>query len=120
MKNVKIIGFGILNFIIRFAIGGFLFLGIKIDPVGFLYGFLLTLTAFTSSYLLLRFAIKPVKLKEALIISVIWAFMALVFDIATAEPIVRIPISSLFGEIQTWTRLSVIILAAFFATSKKR
>jgi short subunit fatty acids transporter len=118
LSPIKLIGFGIVNYAIRFAVGGFLFLGLKMNPTGFLYGFLLTLTAFVVAYLLMRFFLKPKSKKEAFLAAGMWILIAFALDAATAEPIVRVPVESLFREPQTWTRALVILLAAPFAIRK--
>ena len=111
----KIILFGFINYIVRFAVGGFLFMGIKMNPIGFWYGSLLTLTALISTLIFLKFIIKPKTSKSAAKTIIIWILIALALDIVTAEPIVHVNISYLLSEIQTWTRLLIMFLAIPFA-----
>ncbi len=118
MKTSKILGFGLVNFILRFIVGGVLYMGIKMDPMGFGYGFLMTLTAGVVAYVLLKFVMKPVTTTEALKIAFVWIIIALVIDVLTAEPIVKVSVSSLFSELQTWTRLAVMLLVAPFTVRK--
>lgn len=93
-------------------------MGIKMDPMGFGYALLLTLTALVVAYVLLKFAMKPQSSSQALNIAFVWVIMALVIDVLTAEPIVKVSINTLFGELQTWTRLAVILLIAPFTVKK--
>ncbi len=118
MKTTKILGFGLVNFIIRFIVGGILYMGIKMDPIGFWYGFLMTVTAGVVAYILLKSVMKPQTTGEALKIAFVWIIIALIIDVLTAEPIVKVSVSSLFSELQTWTRLAVILLIAPFTVSK--
>jgi hypothetical protein len=118
MRIFKIILFGIIAFAIRFAVGGALYMGAKINPQGFWYGVILSFVAFLATLIFLRFVIKPKSLREALGIAVLWTIFAIILDIASAGPILHVPIRYLFSEIQVWTRLIAIIIAAFFAVRK--
>ncbi|TSC64668.1 MAG: hypothetical protein G01um1014106_19 [Parcubacteria group bacterium Gr01-1014_106] len=71
MKVLKIVGFGILNFIGRFIVGGILFMGLKMDPEGFLFGAILTITAFVLAYILLRYIMPPSTLAAAVQIAIV-------------------------------------------------
>jgi|SRR3989344_897649 len=119
-RILKIIGFGVLNFLVRFLVGGILFQAIKMDPLGFWFGFLLTATALIVSYLLLRFVVKPQSVKEAVIIALVWIVIALFFDIITAKPIVGVSVFFLFSQIQAWARLLVILAVAPLTAQKAR
>ena len=116
----KIIGFGVLAFLARFIVGGILFQGIKINPLGFWFGFLVTVTALIVAYVLLRFVMKPQSAKEAVFIAIVWVVMALFLDVVTAKPIVGVSISFLLSQIQVWTRLLVIVLVAPFTVQKAK
>ncbi|HYE22734.1 MAG TPA: hypothetical protein VD998_04050 [Verrucomicrobiae bacterium] len=118
MKTLKILGFGLINYIVRFAVGGALFMGAKMNPTGFWYGFILTAVAFVVSLLLLKFVMKPSSLSESLRVAFIWVIMCLALDAATAKPIVQVDLGFLFTEIQTWTRSLIILVAALFAVKK--
>lgn len=120
MRITKILGIGLLNYLIRFAVGGVLMMGVKMDPEGLAFGVILTVVAFLAAIGLLRFVIKPATLKEALTVAVSWVIIALILDILTAQPIVKVPASYLLSELQTWTRLAAILLAAPLAVSGSR
>jgi len=117
-KGLRRLGWGFVNYLVRFFVGGVLFMGIKMNPEGFTYGFLLTATAAVTAYCLLRFIVKPHSLKEAIKISLAWATLALILDITTAQPIIGIDASYLLSEVQTWTRLLAIIAVAPFVIQK--
>src|SRR3989344_5866351 len=114
-RTVKVIGFGLINFIARFIVGGILLLGVKMNPTGLGFGSLITVVALVIAYVLLKFVMKPRTIKEALGIAGVWVVMALVLDMVTAEPIVGVTVPYLFSELQTWTRLVVILIVAPFA-----
>ena len=119
-RIVKIIGFGVLAFLTRFLVGGILFQGIKMNPLGFWFGFLITVTALIVAYVLLRFVMKPQSVKEAVFIAIVWVVIALFLDIVTAKPIVGVSVSFLLSQIQAWTRLLVIVLVAPFTVQKTK
>ncbi len=119
MRIAKIVGFGLVNYAVRFAVGGLLYKVVAMNPLGFGYGFLLTLTAFVASFIFLRFVIKPITLNEALFIAGVWVVMALVLDIVTAQPIVGVTPSYLLQELQTWTRLLAVLAAGFFSVRQR-
>ncbi len=119
MKTVKLVGFGILNYAVRFAVGGLLYKAVEMDPLGFWYGFLLTLTALIASFIFLRFVIKPANLGEAMFAAGVWVVIALALDIITAEPIVGVTPVYLLQETQTWTRLIAVFLAGLFAARSR-
>ena len=106
--------FGIANYLIRFVVGGVLFMGVKLNPEGFAFGFLLTATALVTAYCLLKFVIKPQSLGEGMAIALVWAGIALVLDILTAEPVVGVSASYLLTQPQAWTRLLAIVAVAPF------
>jgi hypothetical protein len=114
----KIVGFGVLNFLGRFLVGGILFRGIKMDPNGFAFGVLLTLTALIVTYVLLRFVMKPASIKEAVSISIVWVSTALLLDVLTAQIVVGVSVAYLLSELQTWTRLLAIVAVAPFTLKK--
>lgn len=116
-RAVAIVGLGLVNFLARFLAGGVLFLGVKLDPTGLAFGFSMTITALLAAYLLLRLVVRPRTVREAVGIGVIWAVLALVLDVATAEPIVGVTVSYLLSELQTWTRLAVIVAVAPFTVA---
>ncbi len=118
MNIFKILLFGLINYAIRFAIGGFLYMGIAMNPVGFWYGFSMTLTSLILTIIFLKFVIKPETRKNAASTITIWILIALILDIVTARPIIHIDISYLLSEIQTWTRLFVMFLAVLFIKNK--
>ena len=120
MNNItKTIGYGIVNFLIRFIIGGILFMGVKMNPITPPYGIILTLVALITAYVLLRYVMKPSSVNEAITIAVIWIIIALVLDVITAKPIVKVEVSTLLREWQTWTRLLVMLVVAPFSVSPK-
>lgn len=114
---IKLLIWGIVNFIARFAVGGVLYKG-GMDPVGFLYGALLTLTALIVAYVLARFVMKPATQKEAWKIGIVWVLIALVLDMVTAEPIVGVTVGLLLSELQTWTRLAAIVVGVMLGVKK--
>lgn len=118
MKIIKITVLGIICFAIRFAFGGFLMMGVGIDPTSILFGLSLTLMAFVIAFLLLKFVMKPTTIKEALMIAGIWVAIVLILDTILEPIVVGITISEVFGEIQTWTRAFIILLAAPFSFRK--
>ncbi len=111
MKVFKIILFGLINYFLRFALGGFLYMGTNMNPIGFWYGFSLTTASFIFTLIFLKFVIKPETTKNAIGIIFTWILIALVLDIISAGPVVHIEIGYLLSEIQTWTRLFVMFLA---------
>ncbi len=119
IRRANIFFVGLLNFFLRFLVGGVLLLGAKLNPTSLLFGFLLTLTALVVAVLLLRFVVKPTSLREALAVSVVWVGIALLLDVVTAEPIVKVSVPYLFSEPQTWTRLAAIVVAAPLAVRKQ-
>ncbi|TSC71740.1 MAG: hypothetical protein G01um101438_942 [Parcubacteria group bacterium Gr01-1014_38] len=112
MRVLKVIGFGILNFVGRFLVGGILFAGLKINPETFVFGATLTVTAFLLAYGLLRFVMRPPTRAAAVKIAFVWILIAALFDAMTAGPIVNVSAAYLFSEVQTWTRLLAILVAA--------
>jgi hypothetical protein len=118
-KAVKVLIFGILNFLARFIVGGVLFMGLKMNPTGWAFNIILTIAALAAAYLLLRFAMKPVNLTEALTIAAVWAVIALALDAITAQPIVGVPAAFLLSQVGTWTRSLVILVAAPFSLRQK-
>jgi len=120
MNYFKIITFGVVNYLIRFAIGGMLYLGAGINPVGLGYGTTLTAVALISSYLFLRFVIKPRSMAEAFEIAAIWVAIAFILDVVTAQPIVHVSILYMLGEWQFWTRLAIMVLVVPAVFTKSR
>lgn len=121
MKEVltfKIIGFGVLNFLGRFIVGGILYKGIQMNPIGFAYGAALTITAFVFTYILMKFIIKPASMNDAFMVAILWVIISLAFDIIAASPIYNVPIAYLLGEGATWTRLLAIFAAVPFVVRK--
>ncbi len=122
----KIIGFGVLNFLGRFIVGGILYKGIvggvskgvQLDPTGFTYGAALTVAAFVFTYLLMKFVIKPASINEAFMVAILWTIISLILDVLAAAPIYGIPATYLLGEVATWTRLLVIFAAVPFVVRK--
>lgn len=117
-KAIKVIGCGLLAFVARFMVGGILFQGVKMNPQSFAFGFLVSMTALVAAYVLLKLVIKPQTTKEALGIAMVWMVIALLLDVVTARPIVGVTATYLLPEIQTWTRLLVILLIAPFTVHK--
>jgi hypothetical protein len=117
-RAAAIVGFGLINYLARFIVGGVLFMGLRMDPASFAFGFILTATAALAAYVLLKFVMKPGTVRQALIIAAVWAAMALILDILTAEPVVQVTVSYLLAQPQTWTRLIVILLVAPFTVRK--
>lgn len=113
VKSLKVVGVGVVNFLARFFVGGMLLLGLKMNPESFVFGFILTVTAFAVAFLLLRFVMKPNTRAAAVKIALVWMVLALLLDVVTAVPIVQVSVSYLLSEVQTWTRLFAILLAAF-------
>lgn len=118
MSKTKIFIYGLINYAIRFFVAGYLYMGAGMNPVGFNYGLILTLLATVLAFVLLKYLVKPNSTNEAVKIALVWIVMALILDIITAEPIVHVTISSLFTELQTWTRLLVILIVAPFTIKK--
>lgn len=118
MKTIKIILLGVINFVIRFGVAGFLLMGVQMDPVGCWFGFLLTLIPLVVSFVFLKYLIKPASLKEALSVALLWVVIAILLDMITAKPIVHVDIPSLFRELQFWTRVIIILVIAPFTVRK--
>lgn len=114
-----IIGIGAVNYAIRFAVGGLLFMGLQLNPEGIAFGSVVTLTAFIAAYILLRYAVKSASRGEALGIAAVWMLIALVLDAITAQPIVGVTAGYLFSEPQVWTRLFAIIAAALLVRPRR-
>lgn len=87
-------------------------MGLKIDPQSFMFGATLTVAALIIAYVLLRLVMKPASRRQAVKIAMIWAMIALVLDILTAKPIVMVPVAVLLSQVQAWTRLLAIVVAA--------
>ena len=115
----KILGLGLAVYVVRFALGGILYIQVGINPTTFMYGFWLTVAAGVMAYLLLKFAVKPTSTKEALTVAFVWVILALVIDMITAKPVINVPISYLFAEIQTWARVGIMLLVAPFTVKKQ-
>lgn len=120
MKSLKVIGVGVVNFLARFFVGGMLLLGLKMNPETFVFGFILTVTALVVAFLLLRFVMKPNTRASAVKIALVWTVLALLLDMVTAEPVVKVFVPYLLSEVQTWTRLFAILLAAFLVPLPKK
>ncbi len=118
MKIVKILGFGLVNYVVRFAVGGALFTGMKMNPEGFWFGFILTAVAFVSTLVFLKYAVKPGSIKEGFGIVFVWFIITLGLDALTAEPIVQVDVNYLFSELQVWTRSLVMFVAIPLAVRK--
>lgn len=114
MRFLKVVGIGVVNFLARFFVGGVLLLGLKMNPETFVFGFILTVTAFVVAFLLLRFVMKPNTRTAAVKIALVWMALALLLDVVTAVPVVQVSVSYLLSGVQTWTRLFAILLAALF------
>jgi len=120
MNYFKIITFGLAGYFVRFAVGGILYLGVKMDPIGFWYGASLTAVALVASYLLLKFVIKPANAGEAFLVAAIWVAIAFALDMITAQPVVHVSALYMLGEPQFWTRLAAILVVVPFAVAKTR
>ena len=120
MKLIKHIALGFANFLLRFIVGGLLYEGMRMDAEGLIFGFLITLTSFSASYLLFKRFIKPNNRKYAVQVSITWILIALMLDILTAGPILHIPATYLLSQPQVWIRLAAIPLAAIFSVYKNK
>ena len=118
MKNVKLIGIGLVNYLIRFGVAGVLFQGLKVNPEGAFFGVTITLVALVVAYLLLRFVMRPATIAEALRVAVVWVLLALVLDVITGITLLKLPLGYYFSEWQTWTRLAAILAVAPFSVRK--
>lgn len=118
---LKVTVFGILNFLGRFLVGGILINVLKLNPIGFSFGFWITLTTLIVAYILMKYVVRPISTQKALKVGVTWAAIALILDIIAEVFILRIVSTSyLLSEIQTWTRLLVIVLVAPLTVRKNR
>jgi len=118
MNTMKLIGFGLVNYLIRFIIGGILFQGVKMNPEGLAFGFIMTAVALVAAYLLMRFVMKPRTMGEALTIALAWIVIAFVIDILSARPLLKITIGYYLSEPQFWTRLLAILIVAPFVMKR--
>jgi|SRR3989344_1828450 len=118
MNTMRLISFGLVNYLIRFVIGGILFQGVKMNPEGFAYGLILTIVALVAAYLLMRFVMKPRSVGEALTIALVWIAIAFVIDILSAGPLLKITIGYYLSEPQFWTRLLAILIVAPFVMKR--
>ena len=119
VKNVKlIVGVGLANYLIRFAVAGVLLRGVGVDPTGVAFGALVTIVALLAAYVLLKFVMKPASRADAFRIALVWVVIALILDAITGVTLLKLPLGYYFSEWQTWTRLIVILLVAPFAVRK--
>jgi glucan phosphoethanolaminetransferase (alkaline phosphatase superfamily) len=115
---MKLIGFGLVNYLIRFIIGAILFQGVKMNPEGFAFGFILTAVALVAAYILMRFVMKPRSMGEALTIALVWIAIAFAIDIISAGAILKITIGHYLSEPQFWTRLLAILVVVPFVLKR--
>jgi hypothetical protein len=115
----KAFAVGLLNFLARFMVGGALWYGVKLNPEGFAYGMLLTITALIFAVLFMRFLMKPRTLNDALLIGCLWAGFALLLDVLTLGIVFNlVTVPYLLSEAQTWTRAAAVVAAAFVAVKR--
>ena len=118
MEAIKILGVGLVNFVVRFAVGGALFMGMEMNPESFMFGFILTVVAFVTTCVFLKYVMKPTSMNEAFSIVAVWFVLTLVLDALTAKPVVQVDVGYLFSQIQVWTRSLVMFAAIPFAINK--
>lgn len=114
----KLIGFGLINYIIRFAAAGILFQVLKVNPEGFLFGFIVTVVALIAAYFLLKFVMRPRSVGEAVMIALVWIAIAFVIDIISAGALLKITIGYYLSEPQFWTRLLAILAVTPFVVKR--
>lgn len=116
----KAFALGLLNFAPRFAVGGFLWYGAKLNPEGFAYGATLTVTAFLIALCFMKFLMQPRTMSEALIAGILWAGIGLALDAILLGVVFQaVTIPYLFRELQTWTRAAAVVAAAVVAVKRK-
>ena len=115
MRKGKLVGLGLLNYLIRFLIAGALFQGVGMDPVGIPFGVIITLVSFVAAFLLLRFLVKPNSQREAWKAGLVWVVLALLLDAITGMTLLKLPLVAYFSEWQVWTRAVAILVAAFLS-----